>query len=293
MCDFCENLREKTLLDYDNRDSMRISYGQYSGVNVYADLHMKGNMLILRAGGSYRSQSDCYYDAEGLDIDNENAHRSNASYMQIKYCPFCGNKIKSVLFEKEKTKDDISELKRKLEKLKNDLDYSNIFIEFSWKLKERTSEEIEEMVKEEKMKSVVNGFKFYEVGFRESIKYYEYQDYYKNPLTIKEIKEQFGNLKCSIKYGLNDREDRYYELPDKFTLNTKVKSGSFFRPTYYGGTYILTDSMYEKLIELGYIERNDKKYDSLKKKQEKIKKEIKKIEDKVKELNEYYNSLAA
>lgn len=43
---------------------------------------------MLDANGSYHSKSDCYYEDEGIDIDNENAINSKAEYIKIKYCPF-------------------------------------------------------------------------------------------------------------------------------------------------------------------------------------------------------------
>ena len=44
--------------------------------------------------------------------------------------------------------------------------------------------------------------------------------------------------------------------------------------------------MYEKLAELGYIKKNDSKYNAMVKKIEKIKEEIKKIKDKINKLKE-------
>lgn len=293
MCDFCDNLREKTLLQYDNYDSMRISYGQYQGVNVCAHLNMKGNMLILGAGGSYRSNFDCYYEDEGLECDNEKSLNSDDSYIQIKYCPFCGKKINSVLYEKTKTNDEIIELKNKLKELKTDLDYSNMFISFKWSLNKRTPEEINKIVEEHRKEVEAQGWKFVNINsYIESIEYYGYDEkYWENPLTLKELKEKFSNVRGDIIYGDVREEDKYGDLPDKFTLNTKIRSGSYFHPTYYGHTYILTNEMYEKLAKLGYIQKNDSKYNAMIKKREKINKEIEKTKNKLNKLKEYINSL--
>lgn len=292
MCKFCDNLAKTNLMHYDNYDSMGISYGQYSGVNVQSNLYINGNMLILDGNGSYRSRSDCYYEDAGLEINNERAHNSKADYIQIKYCPFCGKEIKSVLYEKTKTNDEIIELKDKLKELKSDLDYSNMFINFEWSLKERTPEEIDKMVEEYKNGSTKDDYRPIVSVYRESIKYYGYdKKYFDNPLTLKELKEKFSNIKGDIIYGEVREEDRYGDLPDKFTLDTKIRSGSYFRPTYYGSTYILTDEMYEKLAELGYIKKNDSKYNAMIKRREKIKKEIQKTKNKLNELKEYLNSL--
>lgn len=67
---------------------------------------------MLDANGSYHSKSDCYYEDEGIDIDNENAINSKAEYIKIKYCPFCGKEIKSVLYGKTKANDEIAKLKK-------------------------------------------------------------------------------------------------------------------------------------------------------------------------------------
>lgn len=293
MCEFCDNIIKINLMHYDNHDSMGISYGQYSGVNVQSNLYINGNMLILDGNGSYRSRSDCYYEDAGLEINNERAHNSKADYIKIKYCPFCGKEIKSVLYEKTKTNDEIIELKDKLKELKTDLDYSNMFINFEWSLNKRTPEEIDKMVEEYRKEVEGKGWKFTGAkSYAESIQYYGYDEkYFDNPLTLKELKEKFSNVKGDIIYGNVREDDRFGDLPDKFTLDTKIRSHSYFRPTYYGRTYILTDEMYEKLAELGYIKKNDSKYNAMIKKREKIKNEIEKTKNKLNELKEYLNSL--
>lgn len=293
MCKFCDNISKINLMHYDNHASMGISYGQYCGVNVQSNLYINGNMLILDANGSYRSRSDCYYEDEGIDIDNEMAYNSKAEYIKIKYCPFCGKEIKSVIYEKTKNNDEIVKLKNKLKELKTELDYSKMFINFEWKLKKRTPEEINKIIEEDKKEVEAKGYKFINSNsYIESIQYYNYKEkYFDNPLTLKELTEKFTDIKAHIIYGNISEEDRFSKLPDKFTLDTKIISGSFYRPTYYGTyTYILTDEMYEKLAELGYIQKNDSKYNAMVKKREKIKEEIKKTKDKLNKLKEYLNS---
>ena len=293
MCKFCDNISKINLMHYDNHASMGISYGQYCGVNVQSNLYINGNMLMLDANGSYRSKSDCYYEDEGIDIDNENALNSKAEYIKIKYCPFCGKEIKSVLYEKTKTNDEIVKLKNKLKELKNELDYSTMFINFEWKLKKRTPEEINKILEEHKKEVETNGGKFTnEKYYLERIQYYDYTEkYYDNPLTLKELTEKFADIKGDIIYGDIREYGIYGRLPDKFTLDTKIHSSSYSHPTYYACTYILTDKMYEKLAELGYIKKNDSKYNAMVKKREKIKEEIKKTKDKLNKLKEYLNSL--
>ena len=76
MCKFCESNRLKSISNYDNIDSMNISYGQRQGVSIFADLSMMGNLMVLDGDGSYRSQSDCYYEDWGLEIDNKDAKKT-------------------------------------------------------------------------------------------------------------------------------------------------------------------------------------------------------------------------
>ena len=294
MCKFCDDLAERNILHYDNRDNMSISYGQYKGVNVHSSVYMQGNMLTLNGGGSYRSGFDCYYEAEGLDdCDGEMAHNSKGSYIQIKYCPFCGKKIKSVLYEKTKTNDEIIELKNKLNKLKKDLNYSNMFINFEWSLNKRTPEEINKMVEERRKEVEAKGWIFTGAeSYAERIQYYGYDEkYYDNPLTLNELKEKFTGIKGNIIYGDVREECKYGKLPDKFTLNTKIQARSYFHPTYCARSYILTDEMYENLAELGYIQKNDSKYNVMIEKREKLKKEIKEVNNKLNELKKYLDSL--
>ena len=62
MCKFCDKNKENSLVSYDNKKNMDISFGQYQGVNVYGTVYMKGNMLSITCGGSYRSAFDCSYE---------------------------------------------------------------------------------------------------------------------------------------------------------------------------------------------------------------------------------------
>lgn len=160
-------------------------------------------------------------------------------------------------------------------------------------IKKRTPEEINKIIEEDKKEVEAKGYKFINSNsYIESIQYYNYKEkYFDNPLTLKELTEKFTDIKAHIIYGNISEEDRFSKLPDKFTLDTKIQSSSYYHPTYYACTYILTDKMYEKLAELGYIQKNDSKYNAMVKKREKIKEEIKKTKDKLNKLKEYLNSL--
>ena len=104
--------------------------------------------ICSQCGGTLKSN--------GIDKTGK-AYIFNAVY---KYCPFCGKEIKSVLYEKTKTNDEIVKLKNKLKELKNELDYSTMFINFEWKLKKRTPEEITKILEEHKKEVETNGGKF-------------------------------------------------------------------------------------------------------------------------------------
>ena len=109
-------------------------------------------MLMLDGDGSYHSKSDCYYEDEGIDIDNKNVLNSKAEYIKIKYCTFCSKEIKSVFYEKTKTNDEIAKLKNKLKEFKIELDYSTMFINFEWKLKKELQKKLTKCLKNIKKK---------------------------------------------------------------------------------------------------------------------------------------------
>jgi hypothetical protein len=63
--------------------------GEHKGVCVYSNMYMQGNMLLLNGGGSYRSESDIYYESQGVEIDPEISAKSDMRYIKIDFCPFC------------------------------------------------------------------------------------------------------------------------------------------------------------------------------------------------------------
>ena len=277
MCKYCDSLKEKSLVSYDNRKSMKISYGQYQGVNVYGTVYMKGNMLSIGCGGSYRSESDCYYEDEGLDCDNENAHTSNNSYIQIQYCPFCGRKLDSHVYEKQKTKDDIKNLENKLKWLEQDLrDYSLIITCHCYC-----------------NKRVLHNVEVFPGKFGDRIKYDYIEFDNNNPLNINEISEIFPKVSINVYYGRpqNDWNKRILPNLPEFTLNTKMKFGSYFDGQYNLGNYQINDKMYFKLVELGYITYDEKKYNELKNTQKEIQTKIINDKNKIKELKQYLKTL--
>lgn len=277
MCKYCDSLKEKSLVSYDNYKSMNISYGQYQGVNVYGSVYMKGNMLSIGCGGSYRSHSDCYYDAEGLDCDNENSFDSEPNYIQILYCPFCGKKLEDHTYEKQKANDDIKKLKEKLKWLEQDLRDYSLIITCHWYCNKRVLHNVE-----------VWPGKF---GDREEIDYIKYDN--NNPLNFKEISEIFPKVSINVYYGCPQKDWNkciFAKLPE-FTLNTKIRYRSYYDGQYYSGDYQITDEMYFKLVELGYIKHNEKKYNELKKHQKKIFDDIIQIKKNIMKLKRYLKTL--
>lgn len=277
MCKFCNTLKEKSLVSYDNHKSMKISYGQYQGVNVYGTVYMKGNMLSIGCGGSYRSESDCYYEDEGLDCDNENAHTSNNSYIHIQYCPFCGKKLDDHTYEIQKTNDDIKKLNNDLKHLEQDLRDHNIIVTYNWGCNKRILHNVE----------VWPG----EYGDREEIDYIKYDN--DNPLTIKQIKDKYPKVYFDIRYGRtrNWWDKGIYADLKPLTLYTKINCRCSGYSEFHSYDYKLNDDIYFKLVELGYIEHNEKKYNDLKKKQEKINKDIINIKKEIKKLEQYLKTL--
>lgn len=277
MCKFCDSLKEKSLVSYDNSKNMNISYGQHQGVNVYGIVYMKGNMLSIGCGGSYRSRSDCYYEDEGLDCDNENANDSNNSYIHIQYCPFCGRKLEDHTYEKQKANDDIKELKEKLKWLEQDLrDYSLVVV-CDWFCNKRILHNVE----------IWPG----ELGDRTEYDYIEYKN--DSPLTLNQISKKFPKISLKVYYGCPQKEWNKYiraKLPS-FTFNTKIKTNWYGAGTYSSCDYALTDEMYFKLVELGYINHNKEKYDDLKKEQEIIMKDIINVKKNIKKLEHYLKTL--
>lgn len=277
MCKFCDSLKEKSLVSYDNHKSMNISYGQYQGVNVYGTVYMKGNMLSIGCGGSYRSQSDCYYEDEGLDCDNENAHTSNNSYIQIQYCPFCGKKLDDHTYEIQKTNDDIKKLNNDLKHLEQDLRDHNIIVTYNWECNKRILHNIE----------VWPG----EYGDREEIDYIEYNN--DNPLTIKQIKDKYPKVCFDVRYGRtrNWWDKGIYADLKPLTLYTKINCRCSGCGKFHSYDYKLNDDMYFNLVELGYINHDEKKYNELKKELEEINKKIIDTKKNIKKLEHYLKTL--
>jgi hypothetical protein len=253
---------------------MNIYYGQYQGVSVNANLSMKGNMLMLSGNGSYRSHSDCYYEDQGLDCDNEDAESSSAEYIKIEYCPFCGKKLGSTDFEKKKTKDEIEFIKCKLKEAQSMLSLNGLHVSFSFKPK---GENMYNRAKELLWKDFDGDCKIV-------------------PITLETILKEFGNLKARILYGKNS-ENYYYggnRTSPAFDPKEGIKfDGSSFGE-FYGSIYSITEEQYYMLVDMGLVKRNDTKVQGVKNKQAKIQSNIDKFKKKLellkKKLKGYQNA---
>ncbi len=235
-------------MSYDNHRSMNIYCDQYQGVNVIANLSMKGNMLILNGSGSYRSRSDCYYESEGLDCDNEHSKDSKGNYIKIEYCPFCGKKLESNEFEIKKTKDEIDVVKHKLEEAKEKLSSITMKINFSFKTNDKASyKKAEEMIWED----FVIGVKI-------------------KPIKIETILKEFGNLKAHVSYDdLRDCQE--------FAFDKGIGFYGYSGGEFYGYVYSITEEQYDTLVDMGLIKRNAIKADGVRNKRAKVQKEIDKL----------------
>lgn len=239
-------------MSYDNHRSMNIYYGQYQGVNVIANLSMKGNMLVLNGNGNYRSRSDCYYENEGLDCDGEHSKGSKGSYIKIEYCPFCGKKIDSNEFEINKTKDEIDAVKHKLNETKEKLSSIAMKVDFSFKTNDYVSYK---KAKEMMWKDFGLGAKI-------------------NPIKIETILEEFGNLKAHVSY--DDFRDCQELAFDKGISFCGSSGGEF-----YGYVYSITEEQYDKLVDMGLIKRNNIQLAGIRNKKAEVQKEIDKLNKKL------------
>lgn len=269
MCKFCDSKKEKDVLSYDNYDSMNICCGQYQGVNVIANLSIKGNMLTLRGGGSYRSRSDCYYENEGLDCDNEPSSDSPGNYIKIEYCPFCGKKLESTEFEKKKTKDEIEITKCKLKEAKDILSCKGLHVYFTFNAKGDLYEKASEMI-----------WKDFD-GDAKMV-----------PLTLETILKEFGNLKAHIMYGKNDGDYWYGNDPSPaFNPKDGIKFSGSSYGEFYGTIYSLTEEQYYMLVDMGLVKRNEAKLQGVRNKQAKIQSNIDKFKKKLDTLNKELKKL--
>ena len=254
-------------MSYDNTDAMNISYGQYQGVRVYGSLNMKGNMLMLAGNGSYRSHSDCYYEDNGVECDNECSRESKPTYVQIKFCPFCGKKLESHEFEKRKINDEINRREKTLEKMKSKLDGISVIVSFTFETSDDNYRKAEDIVWPEATSET--------------------------EVPLETLIREFGNLKASVEYRTKESNYIRHGKTQKldFDRGIRFSSSSSFLKKFFSYTYGLDEQSYRRLVEMGLIKKDESKLkkasDAIKKIYVRIKKEedgIEKLKEKLKEL---------
>ena len=282
MCKICENtsssLYQHQILKYDNRRSMSVSFGQYKGVKVDSRLYLKGNMLIMGAFGSYRSDFDCYYESQGLDIDDLKGSKSPDSYIKIEYCPFCGRKLDSTLYESTKAKDDIEELKSEIDYLENELRKNQILIRFTFD--EPNRHEITE-------EFTINGKVHTQTRWVADAIGYDN----KNPIILAEIFKKYDNIQIDINLKGGDSRGYGYQNNPEYKLDTPIKLNGSGMYQFWSYIYMITEKTYRKLAEFGYIKIDEEKLSILKKEQKNIEKQIQEKKTKIQELKKYLKEL--
>lgn len=226
MCKYCNNNKDHQIMYYDNRSSMNVYYGQYQGVMVASSLVMKGNMLMMSAGGNYRSRSDCYYEDMGVDCDGQGANRGKAACIKINYCPFCGKKIDSKVFENKSVQDKIDKAKKELDVLKRQLERTTIYAIFRFPVDKRKANKLNEIIEKQ------------------------------IPMGLEELYNLFGAVKVHIEFGAQTFTPRQI-VGGKLLLSTGYAE---YATTY---PYALTDEQYTRLEELGYLKVNMDKLSKL------------------------------
>lgn len=216
MCQYCNNDKDHQLMHYDNRSSMNVYYGQYQGVMVASSLVMKGNMLMMSAGGNYRSRSDCYYEDMGIDCDGQGANRGKAACIKIKYCPFCGKELNSKAFENKSVLDKIDKAKEELNALKRQLEKTTVYAIFRFPVDKRKVNKLNEIIGKQ------------------------------IPMGLEELYSFFGAVKVDVKFIAQTFTPRQI-VGGKLVLSTGYAE---YASTY---PYALTDEQYMRLEELGYL----------------------------------------
>ena len=268
MCKFCEDKNGCNILWYSNRSSMNVYCGQYQGVGANASLNMIGNMLELHANGSYRSQSDCYYESEGLEIDDKYSANAKPSYMKISYCPFCGRKLESKIFEKTILQDQIQELEVELQSRKEKLNKLHICIRFDWNYPGK--------------KITIYDLSYCDERYKNGMK--------EQSVPINTLLERGAKVSCEMHCG-NIHPGFGAERKEEFDFEKEVECTYCWWNKYETDWYYTNEKTLNKLQKLGLINRISRKdIKEMNAKREEIIKEITAFENKINELNEKLKS---
>ena len=113
MCEFCDEIKYNQICSYDNG----CGNSERFGIGVGAWCGIRGNMLLLEAGGHRWTKADDYYESEGLDIDAESAVREVPGIVKLNFCPFCGKKLTDKTYENEIAKRELPVIEKQLDYL--------------------------------------------------------------------------------------------------------------------------------------------------------------------------------
>lgn len=266
MCKYCNKKNNISLFNYNNAKNMNVCCGQHQGVNVYSTVSMQGNVLFLDADDSYRSNSDCYYEDQGVDCPNEKAQKINVSYIKIEFCPFCGKKLESNLYEVLELEKKKSVIEKKIDKIRVKLPKMKIFCQF-----------------------VLYDYPFSNTKNEKHLDL-ELPDI--NDITFVEL-FKFNNVKPYVYYGADCISMEIETLTKDSVIklnarrwNTKKKLAEAFTPCY-----VINEDMYSELVEHGLFKKDDKKLKKLREESSKLRDDLTKLEIQLKKLDKKINKL--
>ena len=264
MCEYCNKKNNISLLNYNNAKNMNVCCGQHRGVNVYSTVSMQGNVLFLDANGSYRSNSDCYYEEQGIDSPNEYANHANKSYIKIEFCPFCGKKLDSNLYEVLELKKKKANVEKKIKKIRDKLPNMKLFCQF-----------------------VLYDYPFQKI---KNDNYFDVPEV--DDMNIVEL-SNFNNVKTYVYYGVDYINFESKVLTEDSAIKLKVRKWNTKTKLAEVVTlcYAIDEDMYSKLVELKLIKRNSKKLKKFNEENNKLQNDYVRLEFQLKELNKKINEL--
>lgn len=259
MCKYCNDNKLKNLLSYDNIESMSTCMGQHKGVNVYSNMYMQGNMLLIDGGGSYKSESDIFYESQGIELDSEISAKDEMSYIKIEFCPFCGRKLDSKDYEIRKAADDQNKLKCEMEWLKLDMKDAQLYAQITWK-DEKGSEHL----------------------FNKHGEYGAYS----NNMSISEIKKnKFRCLKGRIIYGV--KRNSFHGNIKEWCPDTFIECHRYACGTFFSDWYIIPIEHLDDFCRLTKTVREDNELNKLLETKKEIEVKMSKLNKKIIALNKH------
>ena len=265
MCKFCDDNKLKNLLSYNNVESMPKCMGEHKGISVFSNMYMQGNMLLIDGDGSYRSESDIFYESQGLEIDNEVSAKGKMRYIKIKFCPFCGRKLDNKDYEYRKALDDQEQLKQELEWLKLDMRDAQLHAQITWKDKK------------------VVEHRFNALGENGE---------YKNDMSISEIKKnKFRCLKGRLIYGV--RRGSFHGNIKDWRPDVHIECHHYGCGTFYSDWYIVPVDHLDEFCNLTKVVKDNSELEKLLETKKSIEENISKLNKKIVALSKHIETLKA